>query len=349
MNNTTQLRPLGTSDVRVSPVIFGAWAIGGWMWGGNDEQDAIDAIRASLDHGVNAIDTAAIYGQGNSEQIVAKAIKGVPRERVVIATKCGRRWDSDVGSDPWSTTDIHGKPITIRSNSRRDSIFHECEQSLKRLGVDYIDLYQIHWPDRTTPVEEALRAMDDLRKQGKIRAVGVSNYDLEWLRGAVTAAPLHSLQPPFSLLNRQIERDGTLAFCREHNVGVIVYSPMERGLLTGKVTPERQFAPGDHRATHKFFTVENRKRVLAALEQVKPIADRHGASYAQLVINWTMNEPGITAALVGARNAEQAEHNAGAMRFTLTPDERAQVRRAFDGVAAALAGEPIKGPPSNTK
>jgi len=347
MTNTTQLRPLGTSDVRVSPVIFGAWAIGGWMWGGNDEQDAVDAIRASLDHGVNAIDTAAIYGQGNSEQIVAKAIKGVPRERVVIATKCGRRWDSAEGSDPWSTTDIHGKPITIRSNSRRDSIVYECEQSLKRLGIDYIDLYQIHWPDRTTPVEEALRAMDDLRGQGKIRAVGVSNYDLEWLRGAVKAAPLHSLQPPFSLLNRQIERDGTLAFCREHNIGVIVYSPMERGLLTGKVTPERQFAPGDHRATHKFFTVENRKRVLAALEQVKPIADRHGASYAQLVINWTMNEPGITAALVGARNAEQAQHNAGAMRFTLTPDERAQVRRAFDGVAAALAGEPIKGPPSN--
>ena len=344
-----QQRTLGTSDVRVPPVIFGAWAIGGWMWGGSDETDAVDAIRASIDHGVNAIDTAAIYGQGNSEQIVARAIKGIPRERVIIATKCGRRWDSAEGSDPWSTTDFHGKPVTIRSNSRRDSIFYECEQSLKRLGVDYIDLYQIHWPDRTTPVEESLRAMDDLRRQGKIRAVGVSNYDVEWLRGAVAAALLHSLQPPYSLIQRQIERDGTLAFCREHNIGVIVYSPMERGLLTGKVTPERQFAPGDHRATHKFFTVENRKRVLAALEKVKLIADRHGASYAQLVINWTMNEPGVTAALVGARNAEQAVHNAGAMRFTLTPDERAQVRRAFDGVSEAVAGQPVKGPPSNPK
>jgi aryl-alcohol dehydrogenase-like predicted oxidoreductase len=344
-----QLRQLGTSDVRVPPIIFGAWAIGGWMWGGSDERDAIDAIRASIDHGVNAIDTAAIYGQGRSEEIVAKAIRGIARDKVMIATKCGRRWDSAEGSDPWSTTDIHGNPVTIRSNSRRDSIFYECDQSLKRLGLDYIDVYQIHWPDRTTPVYEAMRAMEDLKKQGKIRAVGVSNYDLEWLRGAAAATTLHSLQPPYSLIQRQIERDGTLAFCREHHIGVIVYSPMERGLLTGHVTPERQFAAGDHRSTHKFFTVENRRRVLAALEKAKPIADRHGASYAQLVINWTMNEPGITAALVGARNAEQATHNAGALRFTLTPDERARVRRAFDDVSAAVAGEPIKGPPSNVK
>ena len=330
-------------------MIFGAWAIGGWMWGGNDERDAMDAILASIDHGVNAIDTAAVYGQGNSELLVARALRGIPRDKVVIATKCGRRWDSAEGSDPWSTTDIDGKPITIRSNSRRDSIFYECEQSLKRLGTDYIDLYQIHWPDRTTPVEEAMRAMEDLLRQGKIRAIGVSNYDLEWLRRAAAATALHSLQPPYSLIQRHIERDGTLAFCREKNIGVIVYSPMERGLLTGKVTPDRQFAPGDHRATHRFFTVENRRRVLAALEKVKPIADRHGASYAQLVINWTTSEPGITAALVGARNAEQATHNAGALRFTLTAEERAQVRRAFDDVSAAVAGEPAKGPPSDAK
>lgn len=344
-----QLRSLGASGLRVPPIIFGAWAIGGWMWGGADEGDAIDAIRASIDHGVNAIDTAAIYGQGHSEELVGRALRGIPRDRYFLATKCGRRWDSAEGSDAWSTTDSHGRPVTIRSNSRRASIFHECEQSLKRLGVDVIDLYQIHWPDRTTPVEESMRAMEDLRKQGKIRAVGVSNYDLEWLRGASAAAALHSLQPPFSLLQRQIERDGTLNFCRENNIGVIVYSPMERGLLTGTVTPERQFAADDHRSTHKFFTVENRRRVLAALANVKPIADRHGASYAQLVINWTIHEPGITAALVGARNAEQATHNAAAMRFTLTGEERAQVRRAFDNLSAAVAGEPIKGPPSNSK
>jgi aryl-alcohol dehydrogenase-like predicted oxidoreductase len=344
-----QSRHLGSSNVRVSPVIFGAWAIGGWMWGGADEKDAVDAIRASIDNGVNTIDTAAIYGQGHSEELVGRAIRGIPRDKVVIATKGGRRWDSAEGSDPWSTTDNHGKPITIRSNSRNQSIFEECEQSLKRLGVDVIDLYQIHWPDKTTPVAEAIGAMEELRRQGKIRAIGVSNYGVDLLREAHGVAPVHSLQPPFSLIQRQIERDGTLAFCRENNVAVIVYSPMERGLLTGKVTPDRQFAPGDHRATHKFFTVENRKRVLAALEKVKPIADRHGASYAQLVINWTIHEPGITAALVGARNAEQAAHNAGAMRFTLSPEERAAVRHAFDDVSRALGGEPVKGPPSNPK
>jgi aryl-alcohol dehydrogenase-like predicted oxidoreductase len=344
-----QSRQLGSSSVRVSPVIFGAWAIGGWMWGGADEKDAVDAVRASIDDGVNTIDTAAIYGQGHSEELVGRAIRGIPRDKVVIATKGGRRWDSAEGSDPWSTTDNHGKPITIRSNSRKQSIVEECEQSLKRLGVDVIDLYQIHWPDKTTTIAEAIGAMEDLRRQGKVRAIGVSNYGVDLLREAHGVATVHSLQPPYSLIQRQIERDGTLAFCRENNIAVIVYSPMERGLLTGKVTPDRQFAPGDHRATHKFFTVDNRKRVLAALEKVKPIADRHGASYAQLVINWTFHEPGVTAALVGARNAEQATHNAGAMRFTLSADERAEVRRAFDDVSRALGGEPVKGPPSNVK
>jgi aryl-alcohol dehydrogenase-like predicted oxidoreductase len=329
-------RKLGASDVYVSPIIFGAWAIGGWMWGGTDEQESVNAIRASLDHGVTTIDTAAIYGQGYSEELVARAIKDYPRDKVVIATKCGRL-PGDDGSDPWSTTDRHGKPITIRSNSRRQSIFNECEQSLKRLGIDVIDLYQVHWPDRTTPVEEAMGAMEALRKQGKVRAIGVSNYDLEWMRGAKRAAPsLASLQPPFSLITRRIERDGTLAFCRENNVGVIVYSPLERGLLTGKVTPERVFPPDDHRSTHKYFTVENRRRVLAALEKIKPIADRHRASLAQVVINWTVHEPGITAALVGARNAEQAVHNAGALNFSLTEQERKTIRSAFDEVSAQM-------------
>ena len=181
-------------------------------------------------------------------------------------------------------------------------------------------------------------AMEALRKQGKIRAIGVSNYDPEWLRNAKAAAPsLASLQPPYSLVQRRIEKDGTLAFCRENNIAAIVYSPLERGLLTGTVPPDRVFPPDDHRSTHKFFTVENRSRVLAALERIKPIAQRHGASYAQLVINWTIHQPGITAALVGARNAEQAAHNAAAMRFTLSEAERAEIRRAFDDVSAAMA------------
>jgi aryl-alcohol dehydrogenase-like predicted oxidoreductase len=323
-----QHRQLGTSDVKVSPVIFGAWAIGGWMWGGNEERDSIAAIRASIDNGANTIDTAAVYGMGYSEELVGRAIKGL-RDKVVIATKCGMRWDTTEGSDPWQQKDNEGRDIIIRRNSKPESIVYECEQSLKRLGVDVIDLYQIHWPDTTTPVEESMRAMNRLKEQGKIRAIGVSNYDIKWLSGAMKVAPVASLQPPYSLIQRKIEKE-ILPFCRQNNIGVIVYSPLERGLLAGTVSPDRQFAPGDHRASHKYFTQENRKRVLAALEKVRPIAERHRASLAQVAINWTINEPGITGALVGARNAEQAAHNAKAMNFTLTGEERAAIRAAFD-------------------
>ena len=336
-----QLAQLGTSDVHVTPVIFGAWAIGGWMWGGIEEQDSIDAIRASLDHGVNTIDTAAIYGMGHSEELVGQGDQGPARQgrhRHQVRHALGHAVRRQ-GSDPWPQKDNQGRDVVIRKNAKPQSIAYECEQSLKRLGTDVIDLYQIHWPDTSTPVEESMRAMVKLKEQGKIRAIGVSNYDVEWLRRKAPARRARSLsdQPPYSLIQRKIEKD-VLPFCREHNIGVIVYSPLERGLLTGKVGPDRQFPPGDHRAKHKFFTVENRKRVLAALEKIKPIADRHEASYAQLVINWTIHEPGITAALVGARNAEQAEHNAEAMGFTLSEEERRQIRAAFDDVAGAGQG-----------
>ena len=180
-----------------------------------------------------------------------------------------------------------------------------------------------------------MAAMLQLKAQGKIRAIGVSNYDVSWLKKALAVAPVASLQPPYSLIQRKIEAE-ILPFCREKNIGVIVYSPLERGLLAGAVPPDRKFGEGDHRATHKFFTVENRKRVLAALEIVKPIAERHKASLAQMVINWTANEPGITGALVGARNAEQAKHNAQAMDFTLTHVERAEIRAAFDAPSGAM-------------
>ena len=336
MFKTMRTRRLDNSEVWVTPVIFGAWAIGGWMWGGSDEAEAIGAIQASIDHGVNTIDTAAIYGMGHSEEIVAKAIAG-RRDKVVLATKCGMRWDSDEGSDPWPQKDNDGKDLIIRRNAKPDSIAHECERSLQRLKVDVIDLYQIHWPDTTTAVEDSMGAMVKLKEQGKIRAIGVSNYDANWMKKATAVAPVASLQPPYSLIQRKIEKD-ILPFCREKNIGVIVYSPLERGLLTGKVLADRKFAPGDHRAGHKFFTVENRKRVLLALEKIKPIAERRGASLAQIVINWTANEPGITAALVGARNAEQAKHNAKAMDFALTPEERADIRVAFDEPSRVMAG-----------
>ncbi len=330
-----QMRQLGTSDVRVSPIIFGAWAIGGWMWGGQEESDSIAAIRASIDAGATTIDTAAIYGMGSSEELVAKAIKG-QRDRVQIATKCGMRWDSPAsgnqGSEPWPNKDNAGKDVVVRKNAKPDSIQYECEQSLRRLQTDVIDLYQIHWPDVSTPVEESMRAMVKLKEQGKIRAIGVSNYDVEWLRNAEKVTKLASNQPPFSLMQRKIEKE-ILPCCREDKIGVIVYSPLERGLLAGAVPPDREFPEGDHRASHKFFTPEMRRKVLASLEKIRPIKERHHVSFAQLAINWTVHEPGITAALVGARNAKQATHNAGALNFTLTDDERKQIRAAFDDIA----------------
>src|SRR5688500_1011672 len=330
-----QMRQLGTSDLKISPIIFGAWAIGGWMWGGQDQADSIEAIRAAIDNGVTTIDTAAIYGMGYSEQIVAKAIRG-KRDKVQIATKCGMRWDSpaegEQGSDPWPQKDNEGNDVIIRKNARPASIAYECEQSLKRLQTDYIDLYQIHWPDVSTPVEESMRAMVKLKEQGKIRAIGVSNYDVEWLSKAQRVTKIASNQPPYSLMQRKIEGE-ILPYCREHKIGVIVYSPLERGLLAGAVPPDRQFPEGDHRRDHHFFTPEMRQKVLDALATIKPIADKHKASFAQLAINWTIHEPGITAALVGARNAEQATHNAAAMNFSLSADERRQIRRAFDPLA----------------
>jgi aryl-alcohol dehydrogenase-like predicted oxidoreductase len=334
-----QPRRLGKSEVFVSPIIYGAFAIGGWMWGGQDANDAIAAIEASLEAGINTIDTAAIYGMGSSEELVARAIAegGWKRHQVVLATKVGMRWNSPEGTDPWPNKTPWGEDVIVRKNSRADSIFYEIELSLKRLRTDYIDLYQIHWPDLSTPVEETIAAMEKLRQQGKIRAIGVSNYNVEWLERAIKVAPLASLQPPFSPLTRKIERD-ILPWCRAHEVGVIAYSPMERGLLTGKVGPERVFPPGDHRNNHKYYSVENRKRVMAALEEIRPIAEKYGATFAQIVVNWVVQEPGITAAIVGARNAEQARQNAAALRFTLNDEERAAVRKAFDSVAVAAGG-----------
>ena len=277
-------RQLGKSSIEVTPIIFGAWAIGGWMWGGTDERDSIAAIQAGIDHGITTIDTAAIYGMGTSEELIAKAIKG-RRDQVVIATKCGMRWDSKEGSEPWLQKDPQGKDVVIRKNAKPASIFYECEQSLKRLGIDAIDLYQIHWPDSSTPIEESWNAMAQLKRQGKVKAIGVSNYNLEQLKRAHAVYPVDSLQPRYSLLRRDIEQD-IIPFCQANSIGIIVYSPMERGLLTGKVTLDRQFTKGDHRADNNVFSLDNRKRVLEALEKSNPLPNaikRHWRRWSSIV------------------------------------------------------------------
>jgi aryl-alcohol dehydrogenase-like predicted oxidoreductase len=322
-----ELRSLGKSKVNVTPVIFGAWAIGGWMWGGSDEKQAIEAIHASIDHGIQTIDTAPVYGMGMSEEIVGKAIKG-KRDKVVIATKCGMRWDSEEGSDPWQSQDLQGNPLIIRRNLKPASIIHECEQSLKRLNIDVIDLYQIHWPDTTTPIEDSWDAMAKLKKQGKVRAIGVCNYSLEQLKRAQALHPVDSIQPPYSLIRRSIEED-IIPFCQTAKIGVIVYSPLERGLLTGKYKPDHIFPKGDHRGQKSIFSSPFVRQILSALSIIKPIADKHKATLPQVIINCTIHRSGITAALVGARNAAQAIENAAAATLALSEKEREMIAYAL--------------------
>jgi len=315
-----EYRRLGTSSLEVSAISFGAWAVGGWMWGGNDRDDALNAIHAAYDHGITTIDTAPAYGQGLSEEIVGEAIKKIPRDKIQILTKYGLRWDLKKGKFHFSSKDNHGRDIDLYKYAAADAIQSECEDSLQRLGTDYIDLYQIHWPDPTTSIEETMTAISQLVKQGKVRFAGVCNYDSTQLREAQQSVNLVSDQVPYSMLNRKIEKD-VVPYCMANNLSILAYSPLERGLLTGKIGTDHVFAEGDHRPALNSYKHENIVRTNAFLERIKPIAKDKNASLAQLVIKWTIEQPGITVALVGARNARQATENAKAVDVKLTTEE----------------------------
>ncbi|GAB4042373.1 aldo/keto reductase [Spirosoma jeollabukense] len=319
-------RQVGDSDLHISVITFGAWAAGGWMWGGTERKDAVNAIKASYNLGVTSIDTAPIYGQGTSEEIVGEAIKDIPRDKVQILTKYGMRWDVAKGDFGFKSQDNAGHPIDVYKYSGKESIIKECENSLKRLGTDYIDLYQMHWPDKTTPIEESMEAVLRLIEQGKVRQAGVSNYTVEQMQQAETVLSLAANQVPFSMLNQSIN-ETLVPYCLAHKKGILAYSPMERGLLTGKIKPGHQFAEGDHRAGYRFFKEQNIVQTDDFLEKLKPLADEKKASLSQLVIRWTIEQSGITAALVGARNAEQAIQNAKAINITLAGDEVAFINQ----------------------
>lgn len=331
--NVLNKRPLGRSGQYVTPLILGTWAMGGLMWGPRDEKNSLEAIRKSLDLGINAIDTAPLYGLGFSEELIGKAIKG-RRDKIVIATKCGLRFDIQEG-DPWRILDENNKPVTIYQNTRPHRILEEWEQSAKRLGVDVIDLYQIHWPDDATPIEESWEAMVRLKKEGKVRAIGVSNYSLEQLKKAHAIHPVDSLQPPYSLIRRDIEKD-LVPFCRENNISLIVYSPLERGLLTGKIGLDHVFGKADHRATKPLFNPKNRAAVLERLELLRPLAEELKTSLSALIIATTISQPGITAALVGAKSAAQATENASALQLHLSDEQQKRVVDTFKGLHVDL-------------
>ena len=326
-----EFRNLGESDLKVSVVTFGAWAAGGWMWGGTERKDAVEAIRAAYDLGVTSIDTAPVYGQGKSEEIVGEAIKNIPRDKIQILTKYGMRWDLTKGSLAFKSKDNYGNDIDIYKYSGKESIIKECENSLRRLNTDYIDLYQIHWPDVTTPIAETMEAVGQLIRDGKVRYAGVCNYNAAQVKEAMQHINLVSNQVPYSMVLRNIEED-VVPFCIENNISILAYSPLERGLLTGKMKPGHQFAKGDHRAGLYFFKDENIERTNNFLEKLTPLAKKKNASLSQLVIRWTVEQPGITIALVGARNAVQAVQNAKAVNVKLSFDEIEFINEELDKV-----------------
>lgn len=312
-------RKLGNSEIYASAVTFGAWAIGGWMWGGSNKKDALNAIAAAYDHEITSIDTAAVYGFGESESIIGEAVKG-KRDKFQIFTKYGLLWDKKIGTAYFETTDNEGKNITLYKFAGKESVIMECENSLKRLKTDYIDLYQIHWPDPLTPIEETLEAISILIKQGKIRAAGVSNCSREQLTEAMDFLEITTNQVPYSMLRRNIETD-LVPYCIDKNCSILAYSPLQRGLLTGKFNPKTNFKKGDSRPQTPYYSEENILKTNKFLEEINPIAKANNVSLAQLVISWTLEQAGITIALVGARDPLQVKENAGGMNLKLTREE----------------------------
>jgi aryl-alcohol dehydrogenase-like predicted oxidoreductase len=320
-----QTRKLGNSDLMITPVGFGAWAIGGgdwaFAWGAQEESDSIAAIHRALELGVNWIDTAAVYGFGHSEKVVARALKSWKGNRPYIFTKCAMRWD-----DKGAVTKVHTAA----------SIKQECEDSLKRLEVDVIDLYQIHWPpeDNGPTLEESWQAMLDLQNAGKVRWIGVSNYSAEQMERCGKIAPVTSDQPPYSMLRRKIE-SSVAPYCKEHNVGLIVYSPMLSGMLTGGMTKERaeNLPANDWRRGKPEFSEPKLSQNLELVERLRAIGDRYGRTPGEIAIAWTLLNPAVTGAIVGSRSAKQADGVMKAGDIKLTAQDIAQI----EGKAAAMA------------
>jgi aryl-alcohol dehydrogenase-like predicted oxidoreductase len=314
-----ETRKLGQSDLEVSVLAFGAWAIGGWLWGGANSKEAIKAIETAVDHGMTTIDTASVYGFGLSEKLVGEAVKG-KRDKVQILTKFGLSWTEKKGQFHFASKDTSGKDIEIYRYASKEKVFSDCYESLKRLKTDHIDLFQLHWPDPTTPVSETMEALEILIKKGKIRAGGVCNYSLDLMSETVRLFVLTSNQVPYSMVNRNIEKE-IVPYCIENNVAILAYSPLQRGLLTGKIRPGHKFNDGDSRPTTPYFKEPNYSKILGLLDKIKPIADNRNVTMGQLVLNWTIQQPGITCALAGARNPNQVLDNIGATDFSLTKEE----------------------------
>jgi len=310
-----QNKRLGNSDMFLSPLGIGAWAIGGagwaFSWSAQDDGDSVKAIHAALDAGMNWIDTAAVYGLGHSEEVVAQALKTYSGKRPFVFTKCGRNWN---------------QARQIQKDLRAASIRQECEDSLRRLQVDTIDLYQIHWPEPDESVEEGWRTLAALQQEGKVRWIGVSNFNVQQLKRVQSIAPVTSLQPPFSLLRPEVEQE-VLPFVAEHQIGVLAYSPMGSGLLTGSMTQERvaNLPPDDWRVRNPHFQEPLLSRNLKIADKLNVIGSRHGRTAGEVSLAWVLHHPAITAAIVGIRTPDQVAGIRGALEFRLDESEFGEI------------------------
>jgi aryl-alcohol dehydrogenase-like predicted oxidoreductase len=319
-----QKRRLGNTDLELTTVGLGAWAMGGpWLygWGPQDDDESIATVLRAMDEGVNWIDTAAIYGHGRSESVVGRALKQMSR-KPLIATKCGLCWDEQNERIP---------------RLKAQSIRTECHDSLRRLGIDTIDLYQIHWNQPEEDIEEGWTEMARLVDEGKVRYIGLSNFEVEQIQRLQKIHPVASLQPPYSMLHREVE-DELLGYCGENNIGVIVYSPMQRGLLTGKFDAERvaNLPEGDHRKTNPDFQQPQFGATLQLVEQLRPIAERNGRTLAQLAISWVLRRPEVTAAIVGARSPQQIKETASAADWNLSEEDIEEIGQLLSRRQAKL-------------
>ena len=314
-----QTKQFGNSDMQITPIGIGAWAMGGggwaFAWGHQEDDESIGAIHAALDKGINWIDTAAVYGLGHSEEVVARALKD-RQDKPYVFTKCERVWDAN---------------RQIGKSLKRDSVKRECESSLSRLQVDVIDLYQIHWPEPDEDIEEGWTALAELQQEGKVRWIGVSNFNAKQLERAQNIAPITSLQPPYSIIQPEIEAE-VLPFCAAHNIGVIVYSPMKSGMLTGAMTRERiaSMPDDDFRKRTPPFQEPMLSRNLALAELLREIGNRHGRTPGEVAIAWTLRRPEVTAAIVGMRSPAQVDGVIGSAEFRLSEGEISEISGFID-------------------
>jgi aryl-alcohol dehydrogenase-like predicted oxidoreductase len=320
----------GTS-LKVSPVAIGTWAIGGWMWGGTDESESIATIRAAFEHGINVVDTAPVYGFGRSEEIVGKAIaEGRRRSDVLIATKAGLQWDGG----------------SVSRNASRARILREVEDSLRRLRTEYIDIYQVHWPDPLITIEETAEAMHTLFTQGKIRAIGVSNFSVGQMERFRRVAPLHVLQPPYNLFERGIEAD-LLPYCRKNKVAMLGYGALCRGLLSGRMQPDTVFGGDDLRRTDPKFLKPRYEQYLAAVSKLDRLAQRFGKRVIHLAVRWMLDQ-GITTALWGARHPDQLQPVDEVAGWSLDASARAEIDRILRDTITDPVGPEFMAPPARS-